>query len=60
MNPIAAIIQEARHLLVGGTSLSEALGSTTLIAVPLVILVGATLLGLRVFDRMAPLAAEEL
>ncbi len=60
LNPIAAIIQEGRHLLVGGTSLSDALGSTTLIAVPLVILVGVTWLGLRVFDRMAPAAAEEL
>lgn len=60
LNPIAAIVQEARHLLVGGTSLSEALGSTALIAVPLAILVAVTWLGLRVFDRMAPLAAEEL
>lgn len=60
LNPIAALIQESRHLLVGGTSLSEALGSTALIAVPLAILVAVTWLGLRVFDRMAPLAAEEL
>jgi ABC-2 type transport system permease protein len=60
LNPIAAIIQEARHLLVGGTSLAEGLGSTALIAVPLVLLVGATWLGFRVFERMAPQAAEEL
>jgi ABC-2 type transport system permease protein len=60
MNPIAALIQESRHLLVGGTSLTQALGSTALVAVPLAILAAITWLGLRVFDRMAPLAAEEL
>ncbi len=60
LSPIAALIQESRHLLVGGTSLSEALGSTALIAVPLAILGAVTWLGVRVFDRMAPRAAEEL
>lgn len=60
MNPIAALIQESRHLLVGGTSLTQALGSTALVAVPLALLVAITWLGLRVFDRRAPLAAEEL
>ncbi len=59
-NPIAAIIQESRHLLVGGMSLSEAIGNDALIAVPLVIAIGATWLGVVVFDRMAPRAAEEL
>ena len=60
MNPLAALIQEARHLLTGAMSLSEALGSTALVAVPLTLLVLVTLLGLRVFHRMAPRAAEEL
>lgn len=60
MNPIAALIQESRHLLVGGTSLTQALGSTALVAVPLALLVAITWLGLHVFDRRAPLAAEEL
>jgi ABC-2 type transport system permease protein len=60
MNPIAALIQESRHLLVGGTSLTQALGSTALVAVPLAILVAVTWLGVVVFDRMAPRAAEEL
>ena len=59
-NPIAAIVQEARYLLVGGTSLSEGLGSTALVLVPLALLIGVTWLGLHVFDRMAPRAAEEL
>ena len=60
MNPIAALIQEARHLLTGAASLSEAMGSTALLTAPAAILVGVTALGFWVFDRMAPLAAEEL
>jgi ABC-2 type transport system permease protein len=60
MNPIAALIQESRHLLTGAMPLSEALGSPALILVPLAILVAVTWLGVRVFDRMAPHAAEEL
>ena len=60
MNPIAALIQEARHLLVGAPSLTEALGSTALLAGPVVIGIGVTALGFWVFDRMAPRAAEEL
>ncbi|HUR86513.1 MAG TPA: ABC transporter permease [Solirubrobacteraceae bacterium] len=59
-NPIAAIIQESRHLLVGGMSLGEAIGSDALIAIPLAIIAGVTWLGVVVFDRMAPRAAEEL
>ncbi len=59
-NPVAALIQESRHLLVGGMSLSEAMGSGALVLVPLAILVAVTWLGLAVFDRMAPRAAEEL
>ena len=60
LNPIAALIQEARHLLTGAPSLSESLGSTALIAAPVAILIGVTMLGFWVFDRMAPRAAEEL
>ncbi|MDQ3676434.1 MAG: ABC transporter permease, partial [Actinomycetota bacterium] len=60
LNPIAALIQEARYLLTGAPSVSEALGSTTLLAAPAAILIGVTVLGFWVFDRMAPLAAEEL
>jgi ABC-2 type transport system permease protein len=59
-NPIAALIQESRHLLTGAMPLSEALGSPVLVLVPLAILAGVTWLGVRVFDRMAPWAAEEL
>lgn len=60
LNPVAAIVQESRFLLVGGTSLTHGLGSTALVAVPLAILVAMTWLGFGVFDRMAPRAAEEL
>jgi ABC-2 type transport system permease protein len=59
-NPIAALIQEARHLLTGAPSVSEAMGSTALLLAPAAILVGVTALGFYVFDRMAPHAAEEL
>ncbi|MBW3609588.1 MAG: ABC transporter permease, partial [Actinobacteria bacterium] len=60
MNPLAAIIQESRHLLTGAPSPAAVLGSTALLAVPLALLVLIIWLGFRVFDRMAPLAAEEL
>jgi ABC-2 type transport system permease protein len=60
LNPIAALIQETRYLLTGEPSLSEALGSTWRVAAPAAILIGVTLLGFWVFDRMAPHAAEEL
>ena len=60
LNPLAALIQESRHLLTGAMSLSEALGSGALVLVPLALLVAVTWLGVFVFDRMAPRAAEEL
>ena len=60
LNPIAALIQESRHLLTGATPLADALGSDALVLVPLALLVAITWLGVRVFDRMAPRAAEEL
>ena len=60
LNPLAALIQQSRHLLTGAPSPAAVLESTALLAVPLALLVLITWLGLRVFDRMAPLAAEEL
>ena len=59
-NPIAALIQESRHLLVGGLSLGDAMGSDVLVLIPLALLVAITWLGVVVFDRLAPRAAEEL
>ena len=60
LNPIATLIQESRHLLTGAPSVTSVLGSDVLLLVPLAIFVGATWLGVRVFERLAPLAAEEL
>lgn len=60
LNPIALLVQESRHLLTGAMAPTTALASPGLVVVPLVILAGVTWLGLRVFDRMAPHAAEEL
>jgi len=60
LNPIATLVQESRHLLTGAPSPAVVLESDALLLVPLAILVGATWLGVRVFDRLAPLAAEEL
>ncbi|MDQ3723765.1 MAG: ABC transporter permease [Actinomycetota bacterium] len=60
LNPIATLIQESRHLLTGAPSAASVLGSPVLLLVPLTILVLVAWLGVRVFDRMAPLAAEEL
>jgi ABC-2 type transport system permease protein len=60
LNPIATLIQESRHLLTGAPSVTSVLGSDMLLLVPLAIFVGATWLGVRVFERLAPLAAEEL
>jgi ABC-2 type transport system permease protein len=60
LNPLATLIQESRHLLSGAPTPAAVLGSPALLLVPLAILVAVTWLGVRVFDRMAPLAAEEL
>jgi len=60
LNPLATLIQESRHLLTGAPSAESVLGSPTLLLAPLAVLVAVTWLGLKVFDRMAPLAAEEL
>lgn len=61
-NPLAAVVQELRHLLLGPTSpsASQVIGGGGLIVVPLAVLVGVVCLGLWVFERMAPVAADEL
>jgi len=60
LNPLATLIQESRHLLTGAPSAASVLGSPLLLLVPFAILVAMIWLGVKVFDRMAPLAAEEL
>ena len=61
-NPLAVIVQEFRHLLLGPSvpSAAKAIGGTEWLLVPAAILIGVTLLGFAVFNRMAPHAAERL
>lgn len=60
-NPIAAILQEARHWMVGGTpGISTFMGGVAWVLAPLAILVGTCVLGFWVFSREAPGIAEEL
>jgi ABC-2 type transport system permease protein len=61
-SPLAALIQEARHLLLGDDSPSAAaaIGGVAWLAIPAAILVGVTVVGFLVFERTAPRAAEEL
>jgi ABC-2 type transport system permease protein len=61
-NPLALLIVESRHLLLGNgsPSASDAVGSTLYLAVPAAVLVSAVVLGFVVFNRMAPHVAENL
>lgn len=61
-NPLAAIVQEARHLVVDPAyvDVASAIGSASLLVVPLAVVVATFALGLRVFNREAPRIAEEL
>jgi ABC-2 type transport system permease protein len=62
MNPVATVIQETRHLVLGdGTpSAADAIGDPALLLVPLCLVVGAVIAGYAVFDRLAPRVAERL
>jgi ABC-2 type transport system permease protein len=60
-NPLAMILQEARHWMVGGSpGVSAYMGGGEWLAVPLGIVAGVCLLGFRVFNRATPRIAEEL
>jgi ABC-2 type transport system permease protein len=61
-NPLAAIIQEFRHLLLGPSvpTAAKAIGGAEWLLVPGGILVGLTVLGFVMFNRTAPHAAELL
>lgn len=61
-NPIACLVQETRHLLLGDAapSAGAAIGSELRLLIPTAILFGVTVLGFWVFSRMAPRVAEEL
>jgi ABC-2 type transport system permease protein len=63
-NPMALILQEARHWMIGGprggASAGTIMGGQLWVLVPLGILGGICLLGYWVFQREAPRIAEEL
>jgi ABC-2 type transport system permease protein len=62
MNPVAAVIQETRHLVLGDDtpSVADAMGDPALLLVPLSLVVGAVVAGYVVFDKLAPRVAERL
>jgi ABC-2 type transport system permease protein len=61
-NPLAVVIQQFRHAIIDPSSPSaaKAIGGAPWLLVPLAILLGLLALGFYVFNRMAPVAAEEL
>jgi ABC-2 type transport system permease protein len=61
-NPLAVIVQQARHAIVdaGAPSAAEAMGGAVWLLIPLAVLIGVCALGYVVFDRSAPHIAEEL
>ena len=61
-NPIAAVVQEARHLLLGPPtpSVAEVMGGHAALLAPLGILAVTAALGFWVFNRLAPHVAEAL
>jgi ABC-2 type transport system permease protein len=61
-NPLAVLIQEFRHFLLGAEvpSAAAAMGGTVWLLIPTAIFLGLTALGFWVFNRMSPHAAEQL
>lgn len=61
-NPLASLIQEARHAIIGPSqpSAAEAIGGAVWLSIPLGLVVVTFLVGIWLFSRMAPLIAEEL
>jgi ABC-2 type transport system permease protein len=62
MNPLATVIQQARHALIDpqAPSAGTAIGGPIWLAIPAAITVGLFAAGFLVFNRMAPRIAEEL
>jgi ABC-2 type transport system permease protein len=62
LNPIGAVLQEFRHVVIdpSAPSAADAAGSAALLLVPAAIVLGTLALGLWVFAREAPRIAEEL
>jgi ABC-2 type transport system permease protein len=60
-NPLAAILQQARHWMIGHSpGIATIMGGYGWATVPLVIMLVIFLFGYRTFSRMAPRIAEEL
>jgi ABC-2 type transport system permease protein len=61
-NPLAAIIQQARHALIDPHALSaaQAIGGGWRLLIPLGLIVAVCVVGFTVFERSAPHVAEEL
>jgi ABC-2 type transport system permease protein len=61
-NPLAAILQELRHLMISPKYLSaqEAIGLRWRLLIPIGVVVLVTAIGYRVFSREAPRIAEDL
>ena len=61
-NPLAAIVQQARHALIDPDAMSaaQAIGGAERLLIPLGILVGACVAGYVIFDRSARHIAEDL
>jgi ABC-2 type transport system permease protein len=61
-NPLAAILQELRHLMISPQYLSaqEAIGTRARLLIPIGVVVLVTAVGYRVFSREAPRIAEDL
>ena len=62
LNPLAVVFQQFRHAMIthGTLSAGEALGSWAALLEPLGIVLAIFLLGFWVFNRSAPLVAENL
>jgi ABC-2 type transport system permease protein len=62
LNPLAALIQQARHAIVGPSqpTAAAAIGGAPRLLIPLAIVLVTFALGIWVFQRMAPRIAEEL
>jgi ABC-2 type transport system permease protein len=62
LNPLAVVFQQFRHAMIthGTLSAGQALGGWTALLAPLAIVAGVFVLGFWVFNRSAPLVAENL
>jgi ABC-2 type transport system permease protein len=62
LNPLAVVFQQFRHAMIthGTLSAGQALGGWIALLVPLAIVLGLFVLGFWVFNRSAPLVAENL